>query len=560
MTGEHSPTRQETIAKCFVCPTEPTFSTPEQERSHKLEYHSASFKVNLQDRSGIAQEITVRQVEDSYPCPSCSVAFPTKTACRRHLQGHCESNFQTEQTLQPTTIPDLPNLDATLTFGTETIGGAPDHDLAVISACSMESASSEEKHKTLLIAEALKLRPFTLRVRAGPDRFALAHTTVVERLARGQVAVCATNVPPKKRRFEEVTVCASCLPAVTPGLEQLLAISPYTSTLLTRTFVELDDPLSELLNEDWSLQPHLQYVCAQLLAGSIFLNTNNGQAIMCNTVEVYGRKPSVDAHRERVIVKKGVASKTSLPPFTQTRYRDVWPLTLPSSGGEQLLLGTQSFNGLITSSLRLDSKERASVGGSTSSFQLSSALHSAATRIFLDKEAVKVALQTAAKKDTTFVSVSNKLSQLRQLRSKFHDGSTFRLCRASGFLTMGHTCHPFSVFTLADFDQSQSNDAQAASTLFQEIAKQVLLHGSTALLQLDAVRALRCRCSATGNIFKIFDKVVASFPKDQGHVSIIGNQDLCSPLEELADALSSYINTANKSVITFVQECFPNDA
>ncbi|KAG0008571.1 hypothetical protein BGZ82_004575, partial [Podila clonocystis] len=92
--------------------------------------------------------------------------------------------------------------------------------------------------------------------------------------------------------------------------------------LLTRTFVELEGPMCELLNEVWCFQPQLQYACAQVLAGSIFLNTRNGQAAINNTVEVYGCKQSVDVHREQFGAKKGIASKTSLPPATQTRYRD----------------------------------------------------------------------------------------------------------------------------------------------------------------------------------------------------------------------------------------------
>ncbi|KAG0339319.1 hypothetical protein BG005_003509, partial [Podila minutissima] len=322
----------------------------------------------------------------------------------------------------------------------------------------------------------------------------------------------------------------------------------------------LEGPMCELLNEVWSFQPQLQYACAQVLAGSIFLNTRNGQAVINNTVEVYGRKQSVDAHRERFGAKKGIASKTSLPPATQTRYRDVWPLTLPDSDGERLLLGTHSFNALVTSSLRLDSKEPASVGGSTSSFRLLDPQDSAATRIYLDKESVEAGLSIAGNKDASFISVRNKLDQLRQLRSKFHDGSTYRLCRASGYLTMRHTCSPYTVFTLTDFDQSHSRDGQAASTLFQDIAKNVLRLGSMAVLRLDAVRTLRALCSASGNIGKTFDKIIACFPADENTIPIIGNVVLNAELEDLAQVLSSYISTANKLVVTFVQECFLDNA
>ncbi|KAG0324180.1 hypothetical protein BGZ99_002143 [Dissophora globulifera] len=457
-------------------------------------------------------------------------------------------------------MPGVVNIPAPPSSGTETVTPARDHDFAVISACHIVGDSAEERIKTLFIVDALKLRPFTLLDQLGFERFALAHMTVVDKLSIGQVAIHTTDLPQKKRKLEQGKDCPTCSPSTAPGLEQLLALSPYAATLLTRKFVELDTAMCELLNEDWTLQPQLQYACAQLLAGSIFFNTRKGDAVMNNVVEVYGRKKSVDAHRERFSAKKSVANKTSLPPATGTRYRDVWPLTLSDPDGERLVLGTHSFNALITSSIRLDCRDRVSVGGATSTFRLLDAQNSAATRIFLDVESVDAGLRMAGNRDVCFISARNKLDQLRQLRSKFNDGSTYRLCRASGFLTMRHTCNPYTVFTLADFDQAHSTDGQAAATLFQEVAKSVLAFGMEAALKRDAVTALRTSCLANGNVGKALDRVVACFPADHDTIPVIGNVALNSQLEQLAKVLSSYIATANSSVETFVQECFLDNA
>jgi hypothetical protein len=262
-------------------------------------------------------------------------------------------------------------------------------------------------------------------------------------------------------------------------------------------------------------------------------------------------------HRERFNTKKGTPTKTSLPPPTKTRYKDVWPLTIQDSEGERLLLGTQSFNALVTSSLRLDSKEPASLGGATSSFQLRDKQDSAATRIYLDKESVNRAFEIVKNKNASFISANDKLDQLRQLRSNFHDGSTYRLCRAAGFLTKRHTCNPYTIFTLLDFDQSQSSEGQTASTIFQEIAKDVLSQGSHAVLRLETVTKLRAECSKQGNVGKVFNKIIGCFPSDQQTIPIIGNTILNTELEALAQILSSYICTANKSVVIFVKDCFP---
>ncbi|KAI8595148.1 hypothetical protein EDD21DRAFT_344865 [Dissophora ornata] len=173
---------------------------------------------------------------------------------------------------------------------------------------------------------------------------------------------------------------------------------------------------------------------------------------MVNTCEIYGRTKTVDIHREPIVsVKKGKPISTPLLPSTKLRYSDAWPLTLASKDGPRLVIGTQSCNALVTSSLRLDIPGIGSVGGSTLSFLLNTVEDSYATKFFLDQESVKAAFDLALNTDAWSVSNQNILSQLRQLRSKFLDPSTYFLCRASGYITRSHTCHPHSVFTLANF-------------------------------------------------------------------------------------------------------------
>lgn len=54
--------------------------------------------------------------------------------------------------------------------------------------------------------------------------------------------------------------------------------------------MELDNSVCELLNGEWSLQLQQQYTYVEILAGSIFFNARNGQAVINNTIEVFGRK------------------------------------------------------------------------------------------------------------------------------------------------------------------------------------------------------------------------------------------------------------------------------
>lgn len=125
---------------------------------------------------------------------------------------------------------------------------------------------------------------------------------MVDGLARGQVTVRNQYSTKEEdlRRTKSALYARQMFP---PSLEQLLAISTYDFTLLTRTFVELDGPMCELLNEVWSFQPQ-HYACTQVLAGLIVLNTRNGQAVINNTVEVYGRKQSLKRAHGRFIKRK----------------------------------------------------------------------------------------------------------------------------------------------------------------------------------------------------------------------------------------------------------------
>ncbi|KAF9569192.1 hypothetical protein EC968_002663 [Mortierella alpina] len=375
--------------RCHLCTADIVFFSAEQARRHQLEYHSPQFLVRVETSSGTAREITVKQIDGAYRCPACHKPWPTKTSCRRHIQGTSCAKYDPEQILPPVTVPATPHVPTAPLLGTKTAPPVRDHDLAILSACGMLSESDEEKCKVLYIVEALKLRPFAIRSELGLERFALAHKSVLDKLVLGEVAVTATDIPP----------------------------------------------------------------------GSIFYNTRNGEAVMNNTIEVYGRKITVDTHRERFSCKKGVVSKSSLPPSSpKTRYKLVWPLTITDSEGEKLLLGTHSFNAL-------------------------------------------------------------------------------------------------TVFTLADFDQSQSAEGQAASSLFQNVATAVLMQGSDAVLDLESVTTLRSQCSELGGVGKAFDDILKCF-SSQKAIPVIGNTALNAELEILAQILSSYICTANKSVVSFVQDSF----
>ncbi|KAF8937543.1 hypothetical protein BGZ58_002503 [Dissophora ornata] len=330
----------------------------------------------------------------------------------------------------------------------------------------------------------------------------------------------------RKRLDEEAATSCSCSSVLTPGLEYVLSVSPYKALLGRRKFVELDADLCELFNQDWEFSPHIRYACARALAGCIFFNTKRHQAVIANTVEVYGRTKMVDIHRESFVVQKGQPLETSLPPSMKTPYLNVWPKTLSSREGvKQLLLGTRSFNALVTSSLRLDTKRKASIGASTLSFLLSSIQDSLATKIYLDVESVRAALSLADDVDACDFAAS-------------------------------HPHQPYTVFSLASFDQAHNGDGVAASKIFRIVANMVIKIGTAAMLTKQAVVESRGRCVDLGKVAKVLDNILSLYPEDQLSIPVIGNKVLNKHLEALALLLASYIASANKSVTSFIDQEF----
>ncbi|KAG0286172.1 hypothetical protein BGZ98_005187 [Dissophora globulifera] len=303
-------------------------------------------------------------------------------------------------------------------------------------------------------------------------------------------------------------------------------------------FVEISKPLCDLLNEDWVIRPELKYACSKLLAGCILLNTTNGHAIMVNCIELYGRKKQIDVHREPFRLIKGKAPQTSIPPFGETRYDDIWPVTIASKDGDSLVIGTQAFNALITSSIRLDLKDPPSIGGTTVSFPLKDIRSSKATAIFLDCDSIKEADEIMKDRNIERNSRGNEVEQLRQIRSKFHEPSTFYLCRAPSRIAKDHMAQPFTVFTLVGSDSLENGSGRAAAVLFNKIATNVLMKGRHSELERITVNDSIKLCGPSVKIRIILEEIGKLF-EDQESIPVEGNEPLNTQLTKLAQELSS---------------------
>ncbi|KAG1455189.1 hypothetical protein G6F46_010336 [Rhizopus delemar] len=259
---------------------------------------------------------------------------------------------------------------------------------AILHACRKQTCDESERNKTIFIVDNLLLRPFAILDEKGNEENVLAHDDVVKRLTSKHSSI--QPIVPMKRQYQQDnsssdnTLCAKCIPKAHIDLEKLLATSPYVSLLSQREYIPLKDEMCELMNRDWR---------------------HNAQ---------------------------DVVHTTSLSPPLKAIHPDVWPVSLSRNDGPKLVIGTQVSNALVTSSIRLDQKLLPSVGGITTSFNMT-VTDSFASKIFIGVESATAAKTIISNPATKCVLNTGMLShQLRQIRTRFDLPNTYILVRASG--------------------------------------------------------------------------------------------------------------------------------
>ncbi|KAL9556749.1 hypothetical protein MBANPS3_001730 [Mucor bainieri] len=150
--------------------------------------------------------------------------------------------------------------------------------------------------------------------------------------------------------------------ANTKTLPENLLASPYHDQLrkYKYKYVELNEQMCAQLNVGWILNQNLPFYTLQLFSGSILLNIQSNQSIMINSLEVYGRTNSVDAHSESFQPVKSQAVATSVLP-QGSHYPGLFPITLSTADGQKLIMGTHISDLLVTSLTRLDIQSSTSV-------------------------------------------------------------------------------------------------------------------------------------------------------------------------------------------------------
>lgn len=183
---------------------------------------------------------------------------------------------------------------------------------------------------------------------------------------------------------------------------------------------------------------------------------------------MYGRTNIVDAHCERSMSKKGVAAQTTNPPI-DSKYRNIWVISVDDGDGKKLNISTKTFNGLVTSSMRLDVNQMPELGATTSGFDIDEDA-GRKVQIFLDVANIELATKLAKDRHTNNIHDYDHLQQLRQVRSKLSEHSTYISSRASSSTCDFHHTQPQTIFTYCSFDnENNKTDGKLMSKLFAHV-------------------------------------------------------------------------------------------
>ncbi|KAF9908671.1 hypothetical protein EC991_009599 [Linnemannia zychae] len=441
----------------------------------------------------------------------------------------------------------------------------PTHEEALLRGTQSTFGTNTQRAAILSLMVSSGYSPISVLNNQGQQLDALVPSYQVQQQQPGEWRTVANLPSPRKRSWNYMTACVNCAPPFVPGLEDLWRTSPNSIVSGCR-YEELTDDFHKDIEKDLTLHPETLLALSRYFAGSILLNTKSGQAVVVNTVEGYARTRWLDVYCENFGSNKGKAMMTSVPGLRhKDRYKGIRPITMVAYDGQRLVIGTAVADLLVTSSFRLDLRgaaEACSLGGTTTTFVIPTTMDSRDIRIFLNQESVEAGDRINHEEDLEnwYVDKIGIVYQLRQLKTKFHEPSTYLFSRASGPLTNMHPCMPYTIYTI--FDKMKSNDGcgHASAGLFRLIGEKMVLYGAKKIakpmLSVSGVQEFRKRCKEDTSTAALFDQLLELFSAHNScdEIDILYNEPLNDILEKIADLLAPTITVSNKIAAQFITQ------
>ncbi|KAF9426489.1 hypothetical protein BGZ76_002738 [Entomortierella beljakovae] len=301
-----------------------------------------------------------------------------------------------------------------------------------------------------------------------------------------------------------------------------------------KKYVAVNSSITDILNQDWD--PVVLNKCHRILDGMMIVNQEI--CICVQAVELYNRNESIDKHRE------GFCRENSLPGEGQ----NIKAVVLTREGYQQLVIGTHVFNALVTAYIDVtNTKSKIHLGPT----------YSGSTR-FIDSKFYfkKSVLGLLNGDDTLPASQESDIFKLRQVRSQFHDLSTYKKLRSWGSILDTRFSRPVTIWTLHLYPSRKrvKSAVAVASEVLALIANEVWTEGEHATIKKENINAIISTITTQNNNkanpTKIEDDLTELLKlfEDNDTLKVIGNEALNRALQNIVRLMSSNITSKNHAI------------
>ncbi|KAG2208078.1 hypothetical protein INT47_010440 [Mucor saturninus] len=263
---------------------------------------------------------------------------------------------------------------------------------------------------------------------------------------------------------------------------------------------------------------------------------DGSHALLLNGVESYSTYPSIDAHFENAS-----STQESSMPQLFSQYPNKLKITkININNSDKLIIGSKTMNILVISGIRIDNSKLApEVGPSTHNFTPSKN-----TRIFVSMSSIQLANKTL--KDPNSLTLSDPLVHLRQLRSKFHQHSTYSLARSYSVFTSDITVQPYAIYTLVNSISNNDSSCIMGSKVMELIGNPILEGNS--MLKKEVKQLLPKETAKETQVVSETLRITDLF-KDNSELEIIANTSISPYLRSIATFTTNGLKNANTDII-----------
>lgn len=476
--------------KCSDCSE--LFMNPSQMARHKREYHSRKCRVRINE-SGEVKSLDLKRTEGVFICPVCSSPVRTRDGIIKHTNSHLDyerkkvSEFVCIQCGE--SLESAENLEKHILAHSEpyVISENPNSKKAVLLRRAREEIDSEKSIPAITDCFLSVMSSFSCIHKSGHKSVMLMTPPNAKRTITDPIVAMELIRHPKKSRQMDPLDLSTMLSVHRYG--NLVDLNRYSP--LESNFFRLDYMKSK-------------FEIAKKLAGAIIQTYS--QAILVGKVEVYGRRPSEDAHYFNLV---------------KPTQNDADVVSIFHDNCNKLVIGTNSWSALITESVELLSGS-IEVGPNNLT-----ALTSDRSTIWGRDDWDK-----------------NSLVE-RQLRSKFNDESTYVESAAIFYLFHHWSCHPITIFRLQDYYESRAMcGIKASAIIFHQllVKKSIKRKLLKKLVEDDGIQAAPLTKNAIQSLLKLF-------PTDKKKLKVLESIEASAILTTLASGLCGTIRSLNENQV-----------